>query len=202
MSPRMHRFVKVCFAVGFGLLGFCELGGCASSPTVQYFALEPMESHGSTMSSSATLQVAQVHLPPALDRKQMVRHSGAYTLDISDQHRWSGPLDEMIRRVLSEDLIRMLPENRVILAEEPAPSTTQKIVVNILEFAPDATGTIQFAGTWSVISPDAHIPPQSRYVRLSERADAQDTVDQVKGMSRIVDRLATSMAQTLAGLPH
>ncbi|HEY6455858.1 MAG TPA: PqiC family protein [Steroidobacteraceae bacterium] len=181
-----------------GLSGFVTLDGCASSPPVQYFALEPIAAGGPRIAPRLTIiQVAQVHLPPTLDQKQMVRHTGPYTLQISDQHRWSAPLDEMIRRVLSQDLIEMLPPHSVVLPNEPVPSATRKIVVNVLEFAPDAAGTIQFKGTWSLIGTGQ--PPQSRYVALSEAADAKDTADQVKGMSRILSRLAMQMAQAAAG---
>jgi uncharacterized lipoprotein YmbA len=200
-SVRWHIYVFCAFR--FGILGFCSLGGCASSPPVEYFALEPIEPQGQTIAAAPiSIQIAQVHIPPSLDRQQVVRHNGAYTLDISDRHRWSAPLDEMIRRVLSQDLMQVLSPDRVVLPKESAKPATRKVVVNVLEFAPDASGTIQFEGTWSVVFPDSHASPQSRFVRLSQRADANDTTDQVKGMSRILERLATLMAQALAEPPR
>jgi uncharacterized lipoprotein YmbA len=174
------------------------VGACASSPPVEFFTLEPIDTHGPTPPSSNSVQVTRVHVPPALDRKQMVRHDGPYRLDISDQHRWSAPFDEMVRRVLSQDLLRMLPADSVVLPEEPATAATQKIVVDILEFAPDPAGTIQFEASWSLLSPNSHELPHSRYVRLSERADPKDTADQVRAMSRILDQLASQMAHALA----
>jgi uncharacterized lipoprotein YmbA len=172
------------------------VAGCGSSPPVEYFTLAPTAQHAAGVTSTAApIQVAQVHLPPSLDRKQMVRHTGAYTLEISDQHRWSAPLDEMIRQVLSQDLLALLPPGTVILPHEPAPATTRTIVVNVLEFAPDAHGTVRFEGTWSVIAPDT--PPASRTVHLEEPA-GPDTAAQVRSMSRIVERLA---AQIAAGTP-
>ena len=174
----------------FGLV----LGGCGSSPPVEFFALAPTAQPGAQVVSVATpVQIAQVHLPPSLDRKQMVRHTGAYTLEISDQHRWSAPLDEMIRQVLSQDLMELLPPGNVILPHEPAPATTRKIVVNVLEFAPDAQGTVRFEGTWSVIGPDPGESPTNRTVKLSEPAGS-DTAAQVRSMSRVVERLAEQIA--------
>lgn len=200
MSRRLAWKSYILCALSFGMLELCVLNGCASSPPVEYFALEAIEPRGSRISSRPIfIQVAQVHLPATLDRKQMVRHSGSYTLDISDQHRWSAPLDEMIRRVLSQDLIQVLPPDSVVLPEQPAPSATRKIVVNVLEFTADATDTIQFKGTWSLLPPGQ--PPQSRYVSLSERA-GKDTADQVKSMSRVLDRLATLIAQAVAEPPR
>jgi uncharacterized lipoprotein YmbA len=174
----------------FGLL----LAGCGSSPPVEFFALAPTAQPAAAVIAVATpVQVAQVHLPPSLDRKQMVRHTGAYTLEISDQHRWSAPLDEMIRQVLSQDLMKLLPPGKVILPHEPAPASTRKIVVNVLEFAPDAEGTVRFEGTWSVIAPEPGAPPTNRTVQLSEPAGS-DTAAQVRSMSRIVERLAAQIA--------
>jgi uncharacterized lipoprotein YmbA len=163
---------------------------CGSSPPVEFFTLAPAEAHG-TVSVTTPIQVAQVHLPPALDRQQMVRHTSAYTLDISDQHRWSAPLDQMIRQVLSQDLMKLLPPGKLILPQEPAPASTRKIVVNVVEFAPDAQGTVRFEGTISVIAPDA--PPTNRAVQLSEPA-GPDTASQVRSMSRILARLAAQIA--------
>lgn len=178
----------------FGLFSLWVLSGCGSSPRVEYFALEPTEQHGAEVFSISTpLQVAQVHLPPSLDRKQMVRHTGAFTLDISDQHRWSAPLDAMIRQVLSQDLMKLLPPGKLILPEEPAPASTRKIVVNVVEFAADAHDTVRFEGTWSLIAPEPGAPPKNRTVRLSEPA-GHDTASQVRGMSRILERLAAQIA--------
>lgn len=174
------------------------LVGCASSPKVEFFTLEPVPTHDVKLASSDSVQVVQVHLPPTLDRKQMVRHSGAYTLEISDQHRWSAPLDQMVRRVLTEDLMRVLPPDRVVFPKEPAPPTTTKVVVDIVEFAPDASGTIKLDASWSLISANSREAPQNRYTRLSEPARANDTADQVGAMSRILDRFAVEMARALA----
>ena len=175
-----------------------SLGGCASSPKVAYFSLEPVATLDLKLTSSDPVQVVQVHLPPTLDRKQMVRHNGAYTLDISDEHRWSAPLDQMVRRVLTEDLMRILPPDRVVFPKEPAPPGTAKIVVDIAEFAPDATGTIKLDASWSLISANSNEAPLNRYTRLSEPVRTNEAADEVGAMSRILDRFAAEMAQTLA----
>ena len=177
-----------------GLFSLWVLGGCGSSPRVEYFVLEPTERHGTEVFAISTpIQVAQVHLPPSLDREQMVRHTGANTLDISDQHRWSAPLDLMIREVLSRDLMKLLPPGKLILPQEPAPASTRNIVVNVVEFAADAQGTVRFEWTWSLIVPEPGAPPKHRAVQLSEPA-GDDTASQVKSMSRILERLAAQIA--------
>ena len=187
---RSSAFVSACALVAGS--------GCATSPKVEYFTLEPTATHEVKLIASEPVQVAQVHLPPTLDREQMVRYTGAYTLDISDQHRWSAPLDQMVRRVLTEDLMRILSPARVILPQEPAPAGTNRIVVDVVEFAPGASGAVKLDASWSLIPASAPDAPQSRYARFSEAADPNDASDQVSAMSRILDRLAVEMARSLA----
>lgn len=199
MSQSIKRTLRIAGAMCCAIVTLWGIGGCASSPRVEYFALEPIEAHGAVAAALSTpIQVARVHLPPTLDRKQMVRHSGAYTVDISDQHRWSAPLEEMIRRVLSQDLMHLLPRGSVVLPEEPAPPSTRKIVMSVLEFAPNAGGTIRFEATWSLISPAPGVPPENRDVRLSEPSAANDPAGQVKSMSRVIERLAALMAKAVS----
>jgi uncharacterized lipoprotein YmbA len=75
---------------------------------------------------------------------------------------------------------------------------TAKFVVDIQEFAPDASGTIKLDASWSLIPADSQGAPQSRHTSLSEPADANDAAQEVGVMSRILDRLAIEMAESLA----
>jgi len=197
----MIRAKRCATSARLAALAAVFLSGCASSPPIEFFSLEPIDVHEPALTSSRTVQIARVHVPSALDRTQMVRHDGPYTLDISDRHRWSAPLDEMVRRVLSQDLLRMLPANRVVLPEEPATAATENIVVGILEFSPDSSSTIRFEATWTLMPAAPDEQPRRRYVRLSESAEPNDAADQVRAMSRILDQLAAQMAHAL-GTPQ
>ncbi len=197
MSP--IKLLRRATALATGVLLVNLLAGCASSPPVQFFSLGPVAAADHPQrQSSHIVQVTRVHVPPALDRQQIVRQSGPYTFEISDQHRWSAPLDEIIRRVLSEDLLPMLPPGNVVLPEEPAPPGTQKIVVDILEFAADPSGTVQFAASWSLLPSNSKEPLRNRYVHLSERSNSTSYADQVAAMSRILEQLAAQIAQAVA----
>jgi len=175
------------------------LAACASSPPVQFFALGPVATADHPkLKSSRIVQITRVHVPPALDRQQIVRQSGPYTFEISDQHRWSAPLDEIIRRVLSEDLLQVLPPGNVVLPQESAPPGTQKVVVDILKFEADPSGTVQFAASWSLLPSNSEEQLHNRYVQLSERSDSKSYADQVAAMSRILEQLAAQIAQAVA----
>jgi uncharacterized lipoprotein YmbA len=175
------------------------LTACASSPAVEFFALEPASTvDHAAIASSSIVQVARVHVPAALDRPEIVRRSGLYSVEISDRHRWSAPLDAIIQRVLTQDLLQRLPAANVVLPQEPAPPGTRKLVVDILKFEADPSGIVQFDASWSLLPSNPDEPLRNRYVHLSELAGSQKYADEVEAMSRILEQLAAQIAQAVA----
>lgn len=173
------------------------LSGCGSSPATQFYTLAPVPSQAPMRPMSGTLlQVEAVHIPPALDRQEMVRESGPNKLDVSDQNRWGAPFDEMTRRVLTQDLTERLPKGVVVLPEEPAPPQADKIVVDILQFDCDPSGKVIFDGSWSLLRNGSEKAVMSRHVQLSESADPGNYGSQARAMSRILGELADDIAMT------
>ena len=181
-------------------LGFVVLlAACGSSPKTQFYTLDPVPPQGAMPAApSIPVQVASVHIPPALDRQEMVRESAPHQLDISDQNRWGGSLDNMVQRVLTQDLAQRLSPSSVVLPQEPAPAPHDAIVVDILQFDQDASGQVIFDGSWSLTASDSDKPLTSRHVRLSARAVSNSYSDQVAAMSDVLGELSDNIAGDLA----
>ena len=174
------------------------LGGCATSPPVNFFTLDAVEAQRQTPQQTlAPVQIASVHIPPALDRQEMVRESAPDELEMSDRNRWGAPLGQMIRRVLTQDLAKRLPAGSVVFPREPAPPETNDIVVDILKFVSDAHGTVSFEGSWSLLAAGSGKTLLDRQVRLNDQAAPKDYGDQAQAMSRILGRLADDIAAAL-----
>jgi hypothetical protein len=146
--------------------------------------------------SGTPVQIARVHLPPSLDRLQMVRETSSYSLEISDRHRWSGPLDQMIRRSVSEDLLAILPSARVVLPHEPAPPHTLELVIDVVRFMPDAAGRVTLEASWSVVSNGGAVE-RSAVVNITVPMASASYADQVAAMSQAVARMAERIAHDL-----
>ena len=87
------------------------LAACGSSPKTHFYTLSVAP--GSTGHGIQTpVQLAAVHIPPSLDRRQMVRLTSANSVEISEVNRWSAPFDEMVRNVLAQDLAARLPTGK------------------------------------------------------------------------------------------
>ncbi|MGH8259553.1 MAG: PqiC family protein, partial [Steroidobacteraceae bacterium] len=123
------------------------LAACASSPPTQFYSLSAVSAGSETgtaagSSSIPPVRVAAVHIPPALDRREIVRTRAGDRLDVSGVHRWGAPFDEMVQHVLTQDLISRLPRGKVVLPAGPAPSRTDAIVIDLLQFQSDAAGSV------------------------------------------------------------
>jgi len=165
--------------------------GCASSPPVHFYTLDPVESpHPAATASRVPIQVGAAHLPPELDRKTMVFQSAANSLTISEQERWGAPLADLLRRVLTQDLIQRLPKGKVILPENPAPPGTAVIALDILRFQKGPSGAVVLEGSWSVATAGSDQAGPQYALVLSVPAPGGGAAEQARAMSQLVGLLA------------
>jgi len=129
--------------------------GCGRSPRTQFFTLAAVRPDTAQRSfAGAPLQVRAVHIPAVLDRPERVTARSPQRLDIIETQQWGGPLDDMIRRVLSRDLTIRLPAGMVLLANAPG-AGSRGIVVDIQEFEPEADGNVVLDASWVVLGATA-----------------------------------------------
>jgi uncharacterized protein len=193
---RMALSTLAALAAPFAVL----VAGCASSPPSQFYrltAVAPAAPPQSGGSRSAPVIVAAVHIPFSLDRQEIVRTGPGNALEIDGFERWGAPLDEMIQRVLTQDLIERLPASTVVLPSGPAPAGTDRIVVDILSFQSDTDGNVTLEGSWSLLPPGASVPSVIRGIREAEAASATDFNRQAAVMSEMLGRLADDIAASL-----
>ena len=172
--------------------------GCASSPAVHFYALDAVTPAADVAPASGDpVQIASVHMPATLDRRQIVREEAPNRLTISDENRWGAALPDMTHRVLSEDLMLRLPAGRVVLPQQPPTARTGAISVDILSFGVDATGTVVLDGSWSLVPHGEETAGASHRLQLRQPAIHGDYADQARVMSVLLGQLSDSMALEL-----
>jgi uncharacterized protein len=78
---------------------------CASSVPMRFYTLSDVApARADQTTAAAGIRVTRVRIPGELDRNEIVQRIDANRVSIAEQHRWAGPLNEMIRRVLTADL--------------------------------------------------------------------------------------------------
>ncbi|HVW20557.1 MAG TPA: PqiC family protein [Opitutaceae bacterium] len=181
------------------LLAAALVAGCASHdhPTT-YLTLEPVAPAESPAPASGTAAlVAPVEIPPSLDRLLLTTATGAATLRVSGDARWSAPLADLIRQALARDLAQRLPGGRVLMPGDPVPPEGVRAVrVNIQEFRPDASGQVSLQAHWEVEAPHGGAVQRQGDFRI-ELPGAPQPGAEAATMSAAVGRLADAIAPAL-----
>lgn len=135
------------------------LFGCSASPPTRYYVLESVASPSAGTPPAATasgppIRLEPVVIPPELDRLELVGRNGPYRLQISESERWAAPLDDQIRRVLTEDLAARLPPHLLADPNEPATSEPRRLLsIEISEFYSDDACSTTLRAQWTLRSP-------------------------------------------------
>ncbi|MDY0162031.1 PqiC family protein [Desulfobotulus sp.] len=148
-SPGLGHAVK---AVLFLLL----LAGCAAKPHPQLYHLGiPDPPLMQKKAGSPVLLLETSAIPRHLDRPQMVTRQGGFQLVVHEHHRWSAPLDRLMRESLALRMDARLPGFRVIPAElGPAyPPPALRLRLQIIDFSGDEKGEVRLSGMFSLEAP-------------------------------------------------
>jgi uncharacterized protein len=174
------------------------LGACRTSPAVRFYTLDPV--HGERtqgQNRGGPVQVAAVHVPPTLDRREMVRESAPNRLSVSSENRWAASLAEISRKTLTQDLSARLPPGRVLFSDAPAPTGALTIVLDVLSFERNSSGTAIFEGSWSLFPSGSDTPVMRHDFKLAEDTHSSDYAEQARVMSVLLGRVSDQIADAL-----
>ena len=179
------------------------LAGCASSPPVHFYTLHAVRpGSAETGAAGSPVRITVVHIPASLDCDEIARRITPDTVAFSDQHRWAAPLDQIIQRVLTEDLMQRLPAERVLAPQSPLPPHATEIVIDLVRFDRDPSGVVELDGRWSLLRAGTGKLLQSRPLHLHVRSDGEDYASQTEAMSTALGRVADVIASALDGSRH
>ena len=168
------------------------LAGCASTPT-RFWTVEPVMGAAPPAGSrtAAPIQIAAVHMPLAIDRLEIVQHDTANRVKVLDFDRWSAPPGDLLRQVLTQDLIGQLPAGSVVLPGAPSPVGTRGIVVEVLDLRQSGD---EFAMqlSWSF----AGKPVQPHVLTLQAPAGTGDPAALTQALGAMMAQLAADIAAT------
>src|SRR5262249_12603130 len=133
--PLMHRQLAV--AVGVLLLTLAGGGGCSTQ--TKFYTLARVDGPAADVEAPAAKQtviaVGGASLPDYIDRPQIVVRESPYSVRPASFDQWAGDLDDMVPRVLRENLAVRLPNDRIIpFPALGAPSFDYRVSVAITQF--------------------------------------------------------------------
>ena len=134
--------VRSTVALGSAGTALALLAACASSPPVRFYTLSDTAPEATPPGGVGAITISGVTIPGEIDRPEVVRRSSANQLNISELDRWAAPLDETIRRVLTDDIARRVPT--------PAPGPQHSVSVDIHEFYGDGSCDVTLRVVWTL----------------------------------------------------
>jgi uncharacterized lipoprotein YmbA len=179
------------------LIGLCSLAAaCSSSSPTRFFTLLPVPPAGAVTSyAGPPVKVADIQVPPSMDRLELVRQSAGNELVIDDFAHWAASLGDLSRAALTQDLAARLPGDRVVYPDVQAPEGTLLLSVDLLSFD-CAPGTASLEASWTLTAKSKPAGPP-RQLRLSGGCGA-DGPSEAAALSALLGQLADAVAADLA----
>jgi uncharacterized protein len=179
-----------------GLLTLLQIA-CHSAPTRIYtlYSVPPVSTI--TPYTGPAIRVDAVHVPPALDRIEVVSDIAPGELKVSDLDHWSAPLAQVAKQALSADMVARLPSDRVIFPNLSKPEGTLGVNVDILDFRVDASGAYLEA-SWIITARNPETASRrgtGRFRRGGSGADARATADALSALlAQLADQIITDLS--------
>jgi uncharacterized protein len=180
------------------------VGSCASSPPMHYYTLSevPAATRLTSVDNTMPVRVDRVTIPAELDRAQLVRRVDATRLQIVENDRWAAPLEDTIRRVLSDNLAARLPPNMVANPYEPSVGEKrQSLSVDIAEFYGDPTCAVTLRAAWVLKQPDMRSSRGTEEAHVPGGGNCTGSAGLPAAMSQALGELSDRIAAAVAHAP-
>jgi uncharacterized lipoprotein YmbA len=169
---------------------------CHSAPT-RVFTLDasaPTSALGSY--GGPPIRIDAVHVPPALDRIEVVSNIAPGELKINDLDHWSAPLGQAARQALSADMVSRLPQGRVIFPHLAKSEDALGISVDVLDFKADQRGAYLEA-SWVITSTDPKSGAGRGTVALRTDLPSAGAASTAQALSALLAQLADRIVADL-----
>jgi uncharacterized lipoprotein YmbA len=173
-----------------------SLSACHSAPTRLYTLYPVAPASPRATYSGPPVRVDSVHVPPALDRIEVIRDMTPGELKISDLDHWSAPLGQAARQALSADMVSRLPPGRVIFPHLAKPEGALGISVDVLDFKSDGNGSYLEA-SWLVSAAGSPSPSGMASASLRTDLPSPDAAATARALSVLLGQLADQIAAGL-----
>lgn len=163
------------------------LGGCASSPPTNFYTLSDTAAEAPAPPGVGHVIIAGVTIPGEIDRPEIVRRVGPNQLSVAESDRWAAPLDDTIRRVLTDDIGRRMPG---------APAEPQRpVAVDIHEFYGDASCNVTLRAVWILKQTGAQPTNEEIHVPSSGSCPPTLAATMSIALGQLSDRIIAGVAR-------
>lgn len=173
------------------------LAGCATTPPSRFYILSPVTADAATQPAgpATAIGVGPVDLPKYLNRPQIAMRSGANELFYDETQRWAETLQDNVTAVLTENLSRLVPTDRVAVFPWGRTTTIDyQVEAQISRFDADAGGDVVLSANWKLYREESREVVAQKKTVISEPVDGTGYTDIVAAQSRALASLSREIA--------
>ena len=192
MNDRRTTFSRILFAVAFAL------AGCAADLPTHYYEISALSSPAGATHPGAELFVAEIRVPDAVSRSEMVIQRTAHESDVLDGQQWLSPMDEQIRRAVVSDLQADLPDLWVTRAPSTRGAAKRYTLrIEVQQVTLTKGGVARIVATWTIEDDADRTLRRERGTFESQAAD--DGYESIAiAASAAVERLSGQITESLS----
>jgi uncharacterized protein len=173
--------------------------GCASAPVHYYTLAPPPDKNLPAAQTPIAIDVRVVHVPPQLDRSELVVRTAPSEVTLLDNERWTSPLSDEIRDALRLELQSRL--GRTI--GSPPAFTRLTLAIDVRQLEAELGRYALLEASWSAtLSATDRRSAGARTTTCTFRADEKiltGYAGMVEGYQREIAALADAIAAVLMG---
>ena len=177
------------------------LSSCTTSPSVQFYVLEPLSQTVPPTATSVgqrSIGVGPVSVPSLLEQKQIVTRLSDNTVNIAEFQHWASPLQDNLLQTLTRNLASLQP-NLVFRAYPWSIYGTVdlQVIVDIIRFDTTPGVSANLEANWAIKNEASHnILKSGRSVIKQPLADKSYS-GTVRALSKVLGRFSQELSSAL-----
>jgi uncharacterized protein len=183
--------------------GGCSLLAPQPDPT-RFYLLTSIEDPASPAAGSGkeiAIGLGPIHFPEYLDRPEVVIRTSANQIKLSSIDRWAEPVKSGFRRVLADNLGRLLRTERILSFPWYRKARIDyQVHASVQRFDADPQGTAVLVVRWGVKDRDGKIDSEVRESRYESRGSSTDPGADAGSLSQVLGDFSRDVAKALTSL--
>ena len=176
------------------------IGGCGASAPARFYTLAATAAPTSQASTSGSVMVGPVSVPPAVDRPQFVVQIDENRVTIDEFDRWAAPLDDAIARAVAGNLAILLGTHDVAVGPLATFDPAYRVTIDVQRFDSVRSRFALIDAVWTVRSMrTGRIQSGHTLAREDVSSDGFDAL--AAAHSRAVAKVSEDIALVIRAMP-
>lgn len=182
------------------LLGI-GLSGCADSPNVEFYVLEPVTKIALPIRENTkqnTIGIGPVTVPALLERKQIITRSSDNTVKIAEFQQWASPLQDSLLQTLSRNLSGFQAKHIIRAYPWAAHGTVDlQVIVDFIRFDTTPGKSANLEANWTIKNETSRNSLKSGHSVINRAMTDTSYPGTVKALSAVLGDFSRELAGAL-----